>query len=78
MPLRGETGLLRPNTFKEGLIMIFGTRSMRNGQGMVEYILIIALVALAIMAGVRIFKGNLHESFSSAGTQIQNEVGPPR
>jgi pilus assembly protein Flp/PilA len=44
-----------------------------NGQGMVEYILIIALIAIAVIAAVRTFGGKISGLFKSFGEKIENE-----
>jgi len=44
-----------------------------NGQGMVEYILIVALIAIAVIAAVRTFGGKISGLFNSFGQKIENE-----
>ena len=43
-----------------------------RGQGMVEYILIVALIAVAAIVTVRMFGGQIKDLFTSAGTQISD------
>jgi Flp pilus assembly pilin Flp len=45
-----------------------------KGQGMVEYILIIALVAIAVIAAVRTFGGKISGAFGQFGDKIENEA----
>jgi pilus assembly protein Flp/PilA len=44
-----------------------------NGQGMVEYILIVALIAVAAIAAVKLFGGKISGLFNSFGEKIENE-----
>lgn len=50
------------------------TRNQR-GQGMTEYILIIALIAVAVIAAVKIFGGTLKSSFGAASSAIGTATG---
>jgi Flp pilus assembly pilin Flp len=52
-------------------------RSTR-AQGMVEYILIVALIALVAIVGIRMFGNKISKLFSDKATQIENEVGTPQ
>lgn len=45
----------------------------RKGQGMVEYILIVALVAILVIAGIRMFGGKIKGLFDSATDKIATE-----
>ncbi|MBN1622112.1 MAG: Flp family type IVb pilin [Endomicrobiales bacterium] len=45
-----------------------------SGQGMVEYILIIALIAIAVIASVRLFGDKIRGFFSKASDKIQDET----
>ncbi len=42
----------------------------QTGQGMTEYILIVALIAVAVIAALKIFQTNVSTSFTNVGTQI--------
>lgn len=44
-----------------------------KGQGMVEYILIIALIAVLVIAGVKIFGKNVNTLFSDSAEKIKTE-----
>jgi len=44
-------------------------RSQR-GAGMVEYALLVALIAIVLVVAVSFFAGELNESFSSIGTAV--------
>jgi Flp pilus assembly pilin Flp len=45
----------------------------RGGQGMVEYILIVALIAILVIAGIRLFGGQVKDLFQSSAEKIQSE-----
>ena len=45
-----------------------------SGQGMVEYILIVALIAIAVIAALKLFGKNLTSMFNTAGEKIGNEA----
>jgi pilus assembly protein Flp/PilA len=42
----------------------------QRGQGLVEYALILVLIAVAIMAGVSTLKNNINNSYSKIGSSI--------
>jgi pilus assembly protein Flp/PilA len=46
----------------------------KKGQGMVEYILIIALIAILVIGGVKFFGSKVKKSFKDAGETISTEV----
>lgn len=46
-----------------------------SGQGMVEYALIVALIAIIVIAGVKVFGGQISALFTDSQEQIQNETG---
>jgi Flp pilus assembly pilin Flp len=52
-------------------------KSLKNqrGQGMTEYILIIALIAVAVIAAVKIFGGSLTQGFGTASGAIGAATG---
>ncbi len=41
-----------------------------TGASMVEYILLVALIALAVLAAVVFMRGQMQESFSDAGDKV--------
>jgi Flp pilus assembly pilin Flp len=45
-----------------------------EGQGMVEYVLIIALVALAATAGMRTFASAVNSAFGKVGSLLNSYV----
>jgi pilus assembly protein Flp/PilA len=47
-------------------------RSNERGASMVEYVLLVALIALAVIGAVVFFGGELNSSFSDAGTSLSN------
>lgn len=47
-----------------------------RAQGMVEYILIVALIALIAIVGIRAFGGKISELFQKKADQIETEVTP--
>ncbi len=46
----------------------------RRAQGLVEYILIIALIAILVIGGLKLFGGNVKKSFKDAADTINSEV----
>jgi Flp pilus assembly pilin Flp len=57
-----------------------GARSMRNmitrkrGQGMTEYIIIVGLIAILLVAAVKIFKNTLQDTYNKASNKLKNDV----
>jgi len=47
----------------------------RRGQGMVEYILIVALIALIAIVGIRIFGSKISQLFQDKANTIEQETG---
>jgi Flp pilus assembly pilin Flp len=50
-------------------------RKKQSGQGMTEYILIVALIAVAVIVAVRLFGTNVTKGFNNAAGQISNNTG---
>jgi len=46
----------------------------KKGQGMVEYILIIVLVVIIVIAGLKLFGSNLKQMFDTSNQKIQSEA----
>jgi len=46
----------------------------RRGQGMTEYIIIVAIIAIAAIAAFKIFGGKLKDSVGKTGTALEQEV----
>lgn len=46
----------------------------RKGQGMVEYILIIALAVIVVIAGIKLFGGTLQDKFFKAADKVEKEA----
>ena len=42
-----------------------------RGASMVEYILLVALIALAVIAAVMVLRGQLESKFSDAGSKVR-------
>jgi len=47
----------------------------QKGQGMTEYILIVALIAVAVIAAVKMFGGKVNSGFQNASNQVGNATG---
>lgn len=47
-----------------------------KGQGMTKYILIIALIAMAVIGAVKIFGGKVSNGFNNAATQVDKATKP--
>lgn len=45
-----------------------------KGQGMTEYILIIALIAIAVIGAIKFFGKKTQEGFNTAGNAVNNAV----
>lgn len=52
--------------------LFFGKRS---GQGLVEYILIVALIAIFAIAALKIFGKKVGTSFKNTAETVEHEVG---
>ncbi len=52
------------------LLSRFVPRRREEGQGLVEYALIIALVAIVVIAALVLIGGNISNTFNSVGTSI--------
>ena len=50
------------------------TRSRRPGQGMTEYIIIVALIAIAAIGVVTIFGDNIRDLFAGATNALSGET----
>ncbi|MFA5858137.1 MAG: Flp family type IVb pilin [Elusimicrobiota bacterium] len=46
-----------------------------KGQTMVEYVLIIALIAIALIASIKLFGKNVHKSYKAASDKVEDTVG---
>jgi Flp pilus assembly pilin Flp len=46
--------------------------SGKKGQGMTEYILIIALVAILVLGAVKMFGGKIKDAFTKASSKVDN------
>ena len=58
--------------------MLRRLQDMKKGeraQGMTEYIIIVALIALVAVAGVKIFGSKIANLFQNKATQIETETG---
>ncbi len=56
----------------------FSARFSRDEQGanLVEYILLVSLIALAVIAAVVFMRGELTESFNNAGSKLSATPNP--
>jgi pilus assembly protein Flp/PilA len=48
--------------------------SGKKGQGMTEYILIIALIAIAVIGAVKLFGGKISSAFSNSAAKVDSSV----
>lgn len=48
--------------------------SGKRGQGMTEYILIVALIAIVVIAGVKLFGGKVNDGFKNAAKSIEQNT----
>lgn len=46
-----------------------------SGQDTTEYVLLVALIALAVTAGMTVLATNINQAFSSTGNQLTSAVG---
>jgi Flp pilus assembly pilin Flp len=46
----------------------------QDGQGMVEYILVMGLIALGAIAGSRTLANTINNAFTSVGNKLNNSV----
>ena len=53
-----------------------GLRRREEGQGFVEYVVLIALIALALFAAIIFFRTELGKVFSAITSIVQNELPP--
>ncbi len=58
-----------------GVIMMFRDE---EGQGLVEYALIIVLVSIALIAGLVLLKGSIYNVFNSIGSTLTSGAGGRR
>ena len=49
--------------------------SSKKGQGMTEYILIIALIAVLVIGAVKMFGGKVKKGFENASEKVGEAVG---
>ena len=47
----------------------------KSGQGMTEYIIIVALIAIALIAIIGLFGGNIKDAFSRSGQALEGTSG---
>jgi pilus assembly protein Flp/PilA len=46
-----------------------------NGQDLIEYALVVALIAFAAVAGMNSLAGNINTAFSNIGTKLTSAIG---
>jgi Flp pilus assembly pilin Flp len=51
-------------------------REREEGQGLVEYVVLIALIALTLFAAILFFSGKLGEVFSGIGNIVEDKLPP--
>lgn len=52
-------------------------KSNERGQGMTEYIILVALIAVAAIAAVKFFGRKTSEGFQEAGNAVKTDVVDP-
>lgn len=62
---------------KKQLTRIYGFLSSEDGQGMVEYGLIIGLIAIALISALLLFAPQIAGVFERAGGTLDNAVPTP-
>jgi pilus assembly protein Flp/PilA len=66
------------NTMKDTMLKMYikfqNLLSNDEGQDLVEYALVVALIALAATAGMRTLAGDISTAFSSVGTQLTTDI----
>ena len=45
-------------------------KAKQRGQGMIEYVILVAVIAMTVMAGATVFSGGLSTYFTSAGGTV--------
>jgi len=66
-------------TSKEGMKMLAQLKRLlfeESGQGMVEYGLILALIALAVIVVLRLFGGQIKAIFENLNSELESELNP--
>ncbi|MFH1367822.1 MAG: Flp family type IVb pilin [Elusimicrobiota bacterium] len=56
--------------------MLINFRRNSRGQGMVEYILIVALIAVIVLVGIKLFGGKINTLFQDSAEKIESEARP--
>ena len=54
---------------------LFKARRGQEGQGMTEYIIIVVLIAIFLIAAVKLFGGSLDKLFRGSSTKLDSDVG---
>ena len=71
-----DTG--RKNLMKDTMLKLYikfqNLLAQEEGQDLVEYALVVALIALAATAGMKSLASNLSSAFTSIGTTINGDV----
>ena len=53
---------------------LMSKKKRRRGQGMTEYIIIVGLIAILMVAAVTQFKDALNSAFTKAGDQVKTKI----
>jgi Flp pilus assembly pilin Flp len=71
MPLPNKE-VAMPSSLKTLTLRIYAWLSRDAGQGLTEYALILALIAIVAIAGLHLLGGKVNDALSTVGSSIQS------